>query len=270
MRTIAAVIFSLIAFATARPASADPCPVRLNFVVRVPSAPVYAIGLTSDETGEAHLDAALFGAGVRYDATFARVDFTDSKRVAADGAPAWASPTLYVRVPADAPPLEAATLAIEDPDTHVPLDCTGGHAVAADLGRDAPRIRANEKPARAAAVDRAIAAYDATSAVVTGTAVTEPRLTCAKPYLPARTANVVQPAYPLIARQNGHVGSVSIDIELGTAGEKRSAVIRSSSGWPELDAAARAAALATTYVPETFRCAPVAGTYEFRAGFASR
>jgi TonB family protein len=91
---------------------------------------------------------------------------------------------------------------------------------------------------------------------------------CPKPYTEARIdGHPVQPQYPAIARVTGESGLVMVRLRLNADGSVASASIYKSSGFVSLDRSAIQAASSTHYLPELFRCEPVAGAYIFRAEF---
>ncbi len=96
-------------------------------------------------------------------------------------------------------------------------------------------------------------------------------LTCVKPY---RYASIdgypVQPQYPFIARSMGATGVVSVRVALNADGSVADASVYKSSGFESLDQSAVKAAQATHYLPQLFRCEPIAGVYIFKAEFTAR
>jgi protein TonB len=93
---------------------------------------------------------------------------------------------------------------------------------------------------------------------------------CALPHKDATTTRPVEPDYPDLARQQGAVGTVQVKVSLSPTGSVVSTSVYKSSGNALLDKAALSAARASSYAPEVEDCAPVAGTYLFRADFNSQ
>jgi TonB family protein len=75
------------------------------------------------------------------------------------------------------------------------------------------------------------------------------------------------PLYPLVARQTGESGRVTVRISLNPDGSVSGAGVLTSSGFADLDQSAVNAAVATRYVAATFLCEPVGGDYLFVADF---
>jgi periplasmic protein TonB len=94
-----------------------------------------------------------------------------------------------------------------------------------------------------------------------------PRPACAVPNKDAVLTRGVEPEYPEIARQQGAVGTTQVKVTLTATGGVSAATVYKSSGNAALDNAAVAAARASSYAPETENCAPIAGSYLFRADF---
>jgi TonB family protein len=80
--------------------------------------------------------------------------------------------------------------------------------------------------------------------------------------------NVITPDYPDVARQMAlEPKTVVISVSLDSRGITTGARIVESSGVASLDAAALAAARASTYTPAMQACKAVPGTYLFQASF---
>jgi TonB family protein len=84
---------------------------------------------------------------------------------------------------------------------------------------------------------------------------------------PARATHAAYPDYPLVAKQNGSTGTVGIIIDLDEMGNIRRADLYHSSGDPTLDAAARVAAVSSTFESATIGCIVTPSTYLFRVDF---
>ncbi len=84
---------------------------------------------------------------------------------------------------------------------------------------------------------------------------------------PARATHAAYPDYPLVAKQNASTGTVGIIIDLDEMGRVRRVDIYHSSGDPTLDAAARVAAVSSTFESATIDCIVTPSTYLFRADF---
>jgi TonB family protein len=94
-------------------------------------------------------------------------------------------------------------------------------------------------------------------------------LVCPIPFSEKRVAHAFQPAYPVDALQAHATGVVRIRVLLDDSGAVTDAAVFRSSGNASLDAAARDAALNSTYAAGTFACHPHGGTYLFDADFAN-
>jgi protein TonB len=90
---------------------------------------------------------------------------------------------------------------------------------------------------------------------------------CAQPHLDATTTRPVEPDYPEIARQQGATGTVQVKVQLSATGSVTGVSVYKSSGNQALDQEALKAARASQYRAEVDECAPIAGTYLFRADF---
>lgn len=74
---------------------------------------------------------------------------------------------------------------------------------------------------------------------------------------------------PELAQLQGLAGTAVVRLGLAKNGNPSDAVVVESTGSALLDSAARRAALAQTYAPETNDCAAVGGNYLVRVEFAS-
>ena len=71
------------------------------------------------------------------------------------------------------------------------------------------------------------------------------------PVVLPRARNAIRPSYPLDARRRGEAGTVTHDIAISEKGAVTGATLVESSGYPELDRAARRAILSARFAPAT-------------------
>lgn len=90
---------------------------------------------------------------------------------------------------------------------------------------------------------------------------------CATPHADAAVTNVVAPAYPASAREQGATGTVLVRVVLSKTGNVTQVGVYRSSGNDALDNAALQAALASSYSAEINNCQPMGGNYIFHANF---
>jgi TonB family protein len=96
-------------------------------------------------------------------------------------------------------------------------------------------------------------------------------LACEHRYRYARIdGHAVAPQYPLVAQEGGQTGRVFVRVALNADGSVANVSLYKSSGFTALDQAAMNAAAQTKYLPEVFRCEPIAGAYLFSASFSGR
>jgi hypothetical protein len=97
---------------------------------------------------------------------------------------------------------------------------------------------------------------------------------CPDPFHDARMTRFVQPLYSGASTHMGTAGSVFVKVALDQNGKVPTengvpaTYVYKSSGNADFDKAARAAAAASTYEPETFACSPMPSTYIYRAYFS--
>ncbi len=84
---------------------------------------------------------------------------------------------------------------------------------------------------------------------------------------PPRPRKTIKPDYPRGARARGEQGEVELEIEVGANGRVTSAKVVHSSGYPELDGAALAAARAAKFVPAKSGRKAVASTARLKLHF---
>ncbi len=84
---------------------------------------------------------------------------------------------------------------------------------------------------------------------------------------PPRPRKTIKPDYPRGARARGEQGEVELEIEVGANGRVTSAKVVHSSGYPELDGAALAAARAAKFVPAKSGRKSVASTARLKLHF---
>lgn len=84
---------------------------------------------------------------------------------------------------------------------------------------------------------------------------------------PPRPRKTIKPDYPRGARARGEQGEVELEIEVGANGRVTSARVVHSSGYPELDGAALAAARAAKFVPAKSGRKAVASTARLKLHF---
>jgi periplasmic protein TonB len=115
-------------------------------------------------------------------------------------------------------------------------------------------------------------AGDAGSTPASPEAVVPPtaKPSCAKPHVDAQIVRAVEPEYPLLAQQQGLIGTTQIEVTLAETGAIIDARIYTGSGSRVLDDAALAAAKRSTYSSEIDDCKSVGGSYLFRAEFATQ
>lgn len=71
------------------------------------------------------------------------------------------------------------------------------------------------------------------------------------------TCTSTPPDYPVMSRRNNETGTTVIEIVVGTRGQVETATVKTSSGYPRLDEAARRAALDSPCTPYMVGSAPV-------------
>ncbi len=97
-------------------------------------------------------------------------------------------------------------------------------------------------------------------------AVATPDPDCSKD---AQVINAVQPVYPETAKYvGGGPYSVTLGMTIDPTGHVIDVRVLQSSGRSDLDYAAKAAALQSTYSPKVVDCKPVTGNYKFRVRFS--
>lgn len=84
---------------------------------------------------------------------------------------------------------------------------------------------------------------------------------------PPRPRKAIKPDYPRGARARGEQGEVELEIEVGANGRVTSARVVHSSGYPELDGAALAAARGARFVPAKSGRKAVASTARLKLHF---
>jgi TonB family protein len=91
---------------------------------------------------------------------------------------------------------------------------------------------------------------------------------CSEPFREAAVQNQVTPDYPTIMRGSGAgAAAVAVTVALNGNGTLHDAWVKVSSGYAAFDAAALAAAKASTYSGARSYCQPVPGSYLFRVTF---
>jgi protein TonB len=101
-------------------------------------------------------------------------------------------------------------------------------------------------------------------------ATATPKPSCAKPHVDAQIVRAIEPEYPLLAQQQGLIGTTQIVVTLAETGAVIDARVYAGSGSLVLDEAALAAAKRSTYSSEIDDCKRVGGSYLFRAEFATQ
>lgn len=81
--------------------------------------------------------------------------------------------------------------------------------------------------------------------------------------------------YPALARVSGTTGTVQVKVSLSETGAVRYArlysdTVHGRAGGDQMITNAVFSAAASTYVPQTLNCVPIAGKYIFRTGFSAR
>ncbi len=92
---------------------------------------------------------------------------------------------------------------------------------------------------------------------------------CAEPNAEAKAVHTVTPAYPREAASKALEGGVTVRVTIGVNGSVTAASVLKTSGNAALDAAAVAAAKASTFTPKTVNCAPTPASYAFHVMFAA-
>ena len=134
------------------------------------------------------------------------------------------------------------------------------------------------RPPTKDSVRRAPAATDPTpapapaSAVATQIASPFPNATCQHPFVAATVINAVSPVFPDIVRDEGFSAPAisEVYVAIDRSGAVQDAWLFGTSGYPELDRAAVAAAKKSSYKSAVSYCRPVTGLYLFRANFLPR
>jgi protein TonB len=90
---------------------------------------------------------------------------------------------------------------------------------------------------------------------------------CDRPNAVVGVAQLVQPTYPRLAREQGISGTAVIKVDVDESGSVTSATIFQSAGDTSLDIAALNSARQSKYSPETFRCLSIPATYLFPMTF---
>ena len=91
---------------------------------------------------------------------------------------------------------------------------------------------------------------------------------CGAPNTVAAATYTAEPEYPVIAMEQGAYGTAYVQVDLLASGRIAGTSIVGSSGNPQLDRAALAAANRSEFAPERIDCTPVAGSYLFVVSFA--
>jgi TonB family protein len=93
---------------------------------------------------------------------------------------------------------------------------------------------------------------------------------CPQPHVDAAIIHLIEADYPDNARQEGATGTVEVAVSLDSTGKVIDAIVYKSSGNPDLDAAALAAAKQSGYSPEIERCQPISSRALFRSDFTGQ
>jgi hypothetical protein len=94
-----------------------------------------------------------------------------------------------------------------------------------------------------------------------------PTAACSAPNVEARATSVVEPDAPSDDEAQGAGTEAKIRVALSETGAVLAATVIGSTGNLRLDAAARMAALHSTYAPEIVDCRARPGSYLFRVDF---
>ena len=180
------------------------------------------------------------------------------------GASSFRSGPLLIANRSDVPFLASAIRFV--PDGH-PTSCASAHIII--LSAEAQKKRRLDS----ADVDlrRAIAkeANASPSEIIPeNISATTAALKCTTPFGYARLDHVVEPEYPLIARNAGATGTTQIKVTLDAQGRVTAASVYKSSGNAALDNATLDAARRSTYRPGEFLCEPEANSYIYQADFS--
>ena len=218
----------------------------------MPDGKTYAVVMSSRANGDANVRLTFYTKTTSY-ALSTRVDFNDKFQSE--------SGTFY----------GAGAIYVELPTSNKVLD------VCADLGSDScspwgGRWSSNESTDlsadMAAERDDILRRYRGGVIAYRPTTV-EPAaaLSCADPYVEARTVFAAVPRIPADVQDFGTTRTSKIVVVLTEKGTVDATFVYKSSGFSILDAAATTAARASRYSPEVFRCKPVGGRFIFVADF---
>lgn len=94
-----------------------------------------------------------------------------------------------------------------------------------------------------------------------------PRPSCSTPDVEAKTVVAISPDAPVAASGFGDALAM-IKVDLDAQGNVTGVSVYKSTGSPELDRAAMAAARESSYAPEERDCKPVSGSYLFKVEFS--
>ena len=121
---------------------------------------------------------------------------------------------------------------------------------------------------RCVSVDSAKVIYVASDSAASESTSRASASSCAVPNKEAAIKGVAADAdYPAIAKEQGAVGSVEVEVTLDETGAVQGVSVYKSSGSEALDNSALQAAKATSYAPATVDCVPQPGRYLFRHDF---
>lgn len=158
-------------------------------------------------------------------------------------------------------PLLAATAEATDDATH--MFCGRQDQIIDSASSMTAPDREVEPDQAALEQELAIEAGDGSNAVALSSSTAKPP-PCAVPFAEATVIHAATPAYP---KNNESTGTALIEVDLDSTGALSGTAILRSSGNAALDAAAKAAALKSTFRPAIFACQAQRGTYIFRADF---
>jgi TonB family protein len=212
----------------------------------------YAVSFRALETGRASGTLALWAGGLRYDVPFRDAVALDSRdRISPET-------SFVVRFPEPTTLDGAVVTAIDEGSGLRP--CDPWFAPWVPVARSATDGRtAAERTSEERFLSRARAA----TAIAAPPSVADP-VSCAAPNRPGRTVHAVGPDRPMSGRTGISTVMVLLDPNDHVAGAR----IQTSSGDPQLDDAALAAASRSEYQGQMFRCRHVMGGYLFTVEFA--
>jgi TonB family protein len=253
-------------------AAPPPCDVRAWDLYPMPDGMTYAVVLRSQSGSTSDILLRLRSDVNDYEVNLPRVAFqlvtpdpdVDVRKL--PGVPQYESQAVFVALPHSDSLLIVD--AAESSAGNGPQQCIARHLHTPAYTKlfEQPVFGAGYLARQATVVGRFQQGVAAAAATLASTSTA----TCPLRYRPLHGGDSATPVYPPAAAAQHASGTVRVEIDLAADGSVLDATLYQSSGNPFLDAAALDAAPNRAYLPEIFRCEPIAGTYLYRTVFHSK